>query len=33
MFSNEISLIPHQPGSYQMYNKDNVVIYVGKAKD
>ena len=25
--------MPHLPGSYQMYNKDNVIIYVGKAKD
>lgn len=33
MFKEELSLVPHLPGSYQMYNKDNVVIYVGKAKD
>ena len=33
MFKKELSLVPHLPGSYQMYNKDNIVIYVGKAKD
>ena len=33
MFKDELSLVPHLPGSYQMYNKDNVIIYVGKAKD
>lgn len=33
MFSEELKLVPHKPGSYQMYNKDDVVIYVGKAKD
>ena len=33
MFKEELKLVPHLPGSYQMYNKDNVVIYVGKAKD
>ena len=33
MFKEELSLVPHLPGSYQMYNKDNVIIYVGKAKD
>ena len=33
MFKNELKLVPHLPGSYQMYNKDNVIIYVGKAKD
>ena len=33
MFKDELSLVPHLPGSYQMYNKDNTVIYVGKAKD
>ena len=25
--------VPHLPGSYQMKNKNGVVIYVGKAKD
>ena len=29
----DLKTIPHMPGSYQMYNKDNIVIYVGKAKD
>lgn len=33
MFKEALSLVPHLPGSYQMYNKDDVVIYVGKAKD
>lgn len=33
MFKESLSLVPHLPGSYQMYNKDDVVIYVGKAKD
>lgn len=33
MFKKELSLVPHLPGSYQMYDKNDVVIYVGKAKD
>ncbi len=33
MFKEELNLVPHLPGSYQMYNKDNIIIYVGKAKD
>lgn len=33
MFKNELSLVPHLPGSYQMYDKNDIVIYVGKAKD
>lgn len=33
MFKESLSLVPHLPGSYQMYDKDDVVIYVGKAKD
>lgn len=33
MFKEQLNLVPHLPGSYQMYNKDNVIIYVGKAKD
>lgn len=33
MFHEELNLVPHKPGSYQMYNKDDIVIYVGKAKD
>ena len=28
----KLSLVPFQPGCYQMYNKDGVIIYVGKAK-
>lgn len=33
MFKESLSLVPHRPGSYQMYDKNDVVIYVGKAKD
>lgn len=33
MFSDKLKLVPHKPGSYQMKNKDGVIIYVGKAKD
>lgn len=33
MFKDKLSLVPHQPGSYQMKNKDGMIIYVGKAKD
>lgn len=33
MFKDKISLIPHLPGSYQMKNKDGIIIYVGKAKN
>lgn len=33
MLHAKLKTIPHMPGSYQMRNKDNVVIYVGKAKD
>ena len=32
MFKEELKQVPKKPGSYQMYNKDGVVIYVGKAK-
>ncbi len=28
----KLSLVPLEPGCYQMYNKDGVIIYVGKAK-
>ena len=27
----KLSLVPLKPGCYQMYNKDGVIIYVGKA--
>lgn len=30
---NKLSLTPELPGSYQMKNKDGVIIYVGKAKN
>ncbi len=32
-FRQKLSLVPAKPGSYQMKNKDGVVIYVGKAKN
>ncbi len=33
MFKEELKIVPEKPGSYQMYDKNNVVIYVGKAKN
>ncbi|MDD2505259.1 MAG: excinuclease ABC subunit UvrC [Bacilli bacterium] len=33
MFKNELDLVPSKPGSYQMYNNNDVIIYIGKAKD
>ena len=33
MFKDKLSLVPHLPGSYQMKDKNGVIIYVGKAKD
>ena len=30
---DKLKLVPHLPGSYQMKNKDGVIIYVGKAKN
>ncbi len=33
MISEKLKLVPHLPGSYQMKNKDGIIIYVGKAKD
>lgn len=33
MFKHELNKVPNKPGSYQMYNKKDHVIYVGKAKD
>lgn len=32
-FREKLALVPTKPGSYQMKNKDGVVIYVGKAKN
>ncbi len=32
-FKEKLALVPNKPGSYQMKNKDGVIIYVGKAKD
>ena len=29
----KLALVPTKPGSYQMKNKDGVIIYVGKAKN
>ena len=31
-FKEKLALVPTKPGSYQMKNKDGVIIYVGKAK-
>ena len=33
MFKEELKLVPEKPGSYQMYDKNNIIIYVGKAKN
>jgi len=33
MFKEELELVPTKPGSYQMYDKNDIVIYVGKAKN
>ena len=33
MFREKLKTIPHLPGSYQMRNQNNTIIYVGKAKD
>ena len=33
MFKEELKLVPEKPGSYQMYDKNDIVIYVGKAKN
>ena len=33
MLKEKLKLVPHLPGTYQMRNKDGVIIYVGKAKD
>ena len=32
-FKEKLALVPTKPGSYQMKNKDCVIIYVGKAKN
>lgn len=32
-FKKKLALVPTKPGSYQMKNKDGVIIYVGKAKN
>jgi len=29
----KLTLVPEKPGSYQMRNSDNIIIYVGKAKN
>ena len=31
--SNKLKLVPEKPGSYQMKDKDGIIIYVGKAKN
>ena len=33
MFKEKLALVPNKPGSYQMKNKDGIIIYVGKAKN
>ena len=33
MFKEKLELVPHLPGSYQMKDKNGIIIYVGKAKD
>ena len=33
MIKEELNEVPKKPGCYQMYNSDNVIIYVGKAKN
>ncbi|MGN1378834.1 MAG: excinuclease ABC subunit UvrC [Bacilli bacterium] len=33
MFKEELKIVPHKPGSYQMIDKNGIIIYVGKAKD
>lgn len=33
MLREKLKTIPHMPGSYQMRNINNTIIYVGKAKD
>jgi len=33
MINEKLKLVPHLPGSYQMRNKDGIIIYVGKAKN
>jgi len=30
---DEIAKLPHQPGIYKYFNADDVIIYIGKAKD
>ena len=32
-FKEKLAQVPTKPGSYQMKNKDGVIIYVGKAKN
>ncbi|MEJ2004250.1 MAG: excinuclease ABC subunit UvrC [Cyclobacteriaceae bacterium] len=33
LVTDDRNKLPHQPGVYKFYNKDDVLIYVGKAKD
>ena len=33
MLQDKLKLVPNLPGTYQMLNKDGVIIYVGKAKN
>ena len=29
----QLQTLPHQPGVYQYFNDEGIIIYVGKAKD
>ncbi len=31
--TDEYLMLPHQPGVYKFFDEDNIIIYVGKAKD
>lgn len=33
MFSEKLKLVPELPGSYQMFDENGIIIYVGKAKN
>ena len=33
MFKEKLAQVPNKPGSYQMRNKDGIIIYVEKAKN
>lgn len=33
LLKKEIELLPDKPGCYLMHNKDDEIIYIGKAKN